>query len=241
MFLSIIFIYLILISSLSSGGPPTPKRLFPSILPPKSVQHKKDKSFEKYRFSTPFNEKISFDKELKALQRQSTSANEKYFEKIKRSFTNVKDILNPLLTKASDPISLDAFNRFSRNFVAASPSLTSNSQYYSRRKGLSRLLSKEVGIFRQTPKKRLKETIKEVNSPNNSSNNEKQIKKASSWPRTIPSPRCISMPKVDRGKYYFVEFRHELADPDPIYVEFENDQPFDNGGIAEVSFGIILR
>uniref|UniRef100_A0A915MDV9 Uncharacterized protein n=1 Tax=Meloidogyne javanica TaxID=6303 RepID=A0A915MDV9_MELJA len=200
MFMSIIFIYLILIFSLSSGGPPTPKRLFPSILPPKSVQHKEDKSFEKYRFSTPKNEKISFDKELEALQRQSTSANEKYLDKIKRSFTNVKDILNPLLTKASDPISLDAFNRFSRNFVAASPSLTSNSQYYSRRKGLSR-----------------------------------------SWPKTIPSPRCISMPKVDRGKYYFVEFRHELTDPDPIYVEFEDDQPFDNGGIAEVCFGIILR
>nr|CAD2195711.1 unnamed protein product [Meloidogyne enterolobii] len=30
---------------------------------------------------------------------------------------------------------------------------------------------------------------------------------------------------------------HELADPDPIYVEFENDQPFDNGGIAEVYKG----
>uniref|UniRef100_A0A914LVE6 Uncharacterized protein n=1 Tax=Meloidogyne incognita TaxID=6306 RepID=A0A914LVE6_MELIC len=26
---------------------------------------------------------------------------------------------------------------------------------------------------------------------------------------------------------------HELTDPDPIYVEFEDDQPFDNGGIAE--------
>ncbi|CAK5080215.1 unnamed protein product [Meloidogyne enterolobii] len=229
MFLSIIFIYLILISSLFSAGElPTPKRLFPSILPPKSVQHKKDKSVEKYKFSTPFNEKISFDKELEALQRQSTSANEKYFDKIKR----LKDILNPSLTKASDPISLDAFNRFRRNSVAASPSLNSNSQYYSKWKGLSRLLSKEVGIFRQTPKKRLNETIKEVNSPNDS--DEKQIKKTSSWPRTIPSPRCISMPKVDRGKYYFVEFRHELVDPDPIYVEFEDDQPFDNGGIAEV-------
>ncbi|KAF7636307.1 hypothetical protein Mgra_00004294, partial [Meloidogyne graminicola] len=162
---------------------------------------------------------------------------EKYFGKKRKN----EIFLTELISDSNSIHLTDFIPRLrSHNIGTPSPSpfnqLTKQSPFYfnnKQQKGFSRILSKELRIFRPSPNDKI---LNNINSPNDL----KQFdRKRSLLRRNSPlnSPFCISLPKANEEKY-FVEYLSEI-DKDCInYIEFESDEPKDKGGIGEIYEGI---